>query len=95
MWQDVEHATMSDHEVQSIGIISLAKILAVMGLLWGVLMVVLSLFVGMMGVEMMGRTEIIIWLVGAPIYGAVVGAITAIVYNAAASLIGGVELDLD
>lgn len=94
---------MTAHEVQSIGVWSLAKILGVMGLLWGVLMLLISLFVGVLGggmmggvgYGMMGGPELLIWLVAGPLYGVVVGAITAIVYNAAASLIGGVELEID
>lgn len=85
---------MVTHTVESIGVWLLAKILGVMGLLWGLIMAILSLFVGMMGAGMMGGAEILVWLVGGPLYGVVVGAITAIVYNAAASLIGGVELEL-
>ena len=85
---------MVTQTVETIGVWSLAKILAVMGLLWGLIMTVVSLFVGVMGAGMMGGAEALVWLVGGPIYGAVVGAISAIVYNAAASLIGGVELEL-
>lgn len=98
---------MTAYEVDSIGVASLAKILGVMGFLWGLLMAILSLFVwglgGMMGVGggfmgtgfgMMGGAGLLVWLVIGPLYGVIAGAITAIVYNAAASLIGGIELEL-
>jgi hypothetical protein len=85
---------VTNYEVDAIGVWSLAKILGVMGLLWGVIMTVVSLFVGVMGGGMMPGGGFAIWIVGGPIYGVVTGAITAIVYNAAAALIGGVELEL-
>lgn len=80
--------------VEAIGVVSLAKILGVMGLLWGVIMAIVSLFVGVMGAGTMGGAELAMMLVGGPIYGIVTGAVVAIVYNAAASLIGGIELEL-
>lgn len=89
---------MTEHEVQSIGVWSLAKILGVMGFVWGFLMVFLSLTVGVLGGMprpwMMGGGELLVGLVGGPIYGFVTGAVTAILYNAIASIFGGVELDL-
>lgn len=90
---------MPGYEVESIGVWSLAKILGVMGLLWGVIMTIVFLFVWGLGGAMGGGAGmlgggVLVWLVGGPIYGVVVGAVTAIVYNAAAAIIGGVELEL-
>lgn len=41
-----------------------------------------------------GLPEHLVAVVGVGLYGVVGGAVTAVVYNAAASLVGGIELEL-
>lgn len=85
---------MTDHTVDAIGVKSLAKILGIMGLLWG-LVLALSwiVFGGPIGGRP-GLPELLIAIVGGALYGAIGGAVTAIVYNAVAAVVGGIELEL-
>lgn len=85
---------MSAHSLDSIGVVSAARILGAIGLLWG-LVVALSwiLFGGPLGGGP-GMPELVIVVLVGPVYGIVGGAVTAIVYNLAASLTGGLEFDV-
>jgi hypothetical protein len=80
--------------VDSIGVRSLATILGVVGLLWGLIVAVTLAVSAFAGGPAPGLPELVISVVGGGLYGVVVGALTALVYNAAASLAGGVELDV-
>ena len=85
---------MPTHTVESIGVASLARILALMGLLWGLIVAVTWLAIGLFGGPAPGGAELLAPVLLGVVYGAVGGAVTAILYNAAASLIGGIVLDL-
>lgn len=85
---------MQQYTVDTIGVSSLAKILGIIGLLWGL---ILALSWIVLGGPMGGRPglpELLIAVIGGGLYGVVVGAVTAIVYNLAASVVGGIELEL-
>lgn len=85
---------MPTHTIDSIEVWSLAKILAVMGFLWGLIVAITWIAIGLFGGAMPGFSELLASVVGGVLYGVIGGAITAIIYNAAASLIGGIEIDL-
>lgn len=88
------HHDMASREIDSIEIWSLAKILGVMGFIWGLIVAFSWVVVGMFGGGVPGLPELLAPVVGGVIYGVIVGIITAIIYNAAASLIGGIQLEL-
>jgi hypothetical protein len=80
--------------IHSIDVRSLATILGVMGLLWGLIVAITWFAAGLLGAAAPALPELLFTILGGVLYGVVGGAITAIVYNAAASLVGGIELDL-
>lgn len=85
---------MPEYRVDTVDVVSLAKILGVIGLLWGI---VVALSWVVLGGPMGGRPglpELLVAVVGGGLYGLVGGAITAIVYNLAATAVGGIELEL-
>jgi len=85
---------MVTHTVDTIEVWSLAKILGVMGLLWGLILAVSWVVAGFLGAGLPGPLELVVSVTGGVLYGVLGGAITAIIYNAAASLIGGIEIEL-
>lgn len=74
--------------------VSAAKILGVMGLLWGLILGITLVAAGALGAGVPGVPEIALSVFGGAVYGVVGGAVTAIVYSAAASLVGGIEITL-
>ncbi|MHB9287650.1 hypothetical protein ACKVMT_11515 [Halobacteriales archaeon Cl-PHB] len=86
---------MPTQTVESIGVASLARILALMGLLWGGILSVTWLAAGLLGSAAPGLSELLVLVLLGVVYGAIGGVVTAILYNAAASLIGGLELTLE
>lgn len=82
------------HEVQRIGVVSLAKYTAVIPT---VMALVFALPVLLLETLVPGGGVIIYLLtvIGTLIAGAIYGVITALLYNLLASIIGGVELELD
>lgn len=85
---------MDARTIETIDVRSAAKILGVMGLLWGLIVALTLIVAGMVGAGVPGLPEIVISVLGGLVYGIVGGAITAIVYNAAASLVGGIEIKI-
>lgn len=85
---------MVTYTVERLDALSLAKILGLIGLLWGVIVAVMWLVSGLVGAGSPGFTELVVAVGGGAVYGVVVGAVTAILYNAAASLVGGMQFDL-
>jgi hypothetical protein len=85
---------MTQYTVTNVGIVSLAKILGSIGLLWGLLLALSWIILGGPLGGRPGLPELLIAVIGGGLYGVVGGAITAVVYNAAASLVGGIELEL-
>lgn len=85
---------MPSHEIESLEVWSLAKILGVMGFIWGLIVAITWLVAGLLGAGLPGLPELLASVIGGVIYGVIGGAITAIIYNAAASLIGGIRIEL-
>lgn len=85
---------MPAHTIESIEVWSLAKILGVMGLLWGVIVAITLVVAGLFGAGVPGLPELVVSVLGGVVYGVIGGAVTAIIYNAAASLIGGIQIEL-
>ena len=85
---------MPAHTIESIEVWSLAKILGVMGLLWGIIVAITLVVAGLFWAGAPGIPELVVSVFGGMIYGIIGGAVTAIIYNAAASLIGGIQIDL-
>lgn len=80
-------------EIKSVNVISLGKILATIGLLWGIL---IGLGVIAFGSRMgfpMGGAAIIVFPVTYAIVGFVCGVVNGVVYNFAAEKIGGIKLE--
>ena len=81
--------------LERIDVISLAKVVGVIGFLWGVILAVTWLVTGVLGGPFPGMSELLISIIGSLLSGIIVGGITAILYNASTSLIGGLELEFD
>lgn len=85
---------MTDYTVTNVDVVSLAKILGTIGLLWGLFVAIGWIVLGGPFGGPPGLPELLIAVIGGGLYGVVGGAITAVVYNAAASFVGGIELEL-
>ncbi|NHN49234.1 hypothetical protein G9464_16775 [Halostella sp. JP-L12] len=85
---------MTAYIVDSIGVVSLAKILGVIGLLWGIILALSWIVIGGPMGGRPGLPDLLIATIGGALYGVIGGAITALIYNAAAGLMGGIELEL-
>lgn len=85
---------MTDYTVTNVDVVSLAKILGAIGLLWGIFVAIGWIVLGGPMGGRPGLPELLIAIIGGGLYGVVGGAITAVVYNAAASIVGGIELEL-
>ena len=95
------------HEIKSIGVVSLMKIYALIGLVMGV--VYAGIFIVMMllgavsvgdataagGMMVMGLIMAVGMIIGMPIVCAISGALGAIVYNIIAKMVGGVEIEFN
>jgi len=84
-----------ERTLERIDVISLATVVGVIGFLWGVILAIAWLVTGVLGGPFPGMSELLLSVVGGLLSGIVVGGITAILYNASASLIGGLELEFD
>ena len=85
---------MTEYTVDSIGVVSLARILGVIGLLWGIILAISWIVLGGPMGGRPGLPELLIAIIGGALYGVIGGAITAVIYNAAAGLAGGIELEM-
>ena len=85
---------MAVKTLDNIDVVSLAKVAGVIGLLWGIILSIIWLVAGFLGGPFPGALELLASTIGSLIAGIIVGAVTAILYNAAASLIGGLELEM-
>lgn len=84
---------MREHEVERINVLSLARVVGVIGLLCGIILEITWLVTGMLGGPFPGMSELLISIIGCLLSGFIVGGITAILYNASASLIGGLKIE--
>lgn len=85
---------MTEYTVTNVDVVSLAKILGAIGLVWGIFVAIgWTVLGGPMGGRP-GLPELLIAIIGGGLYGVIAGAVTSVVYNAAASLVGGIELEL-
>jgi hypothetical protein len=84
-----------ERTLERIDVVSLAKVVGVIGLLWGVILAITWLVTGAFGGPFPGIPELVVSVVGSLLSGIIVGGITAILYNAATSLVGGLELEFD
>ena len=88
--------------IKSVEIMSVAKIKAlfgiVLGLFWGCLFALFGVSTGfeksMPGVEIFSLAVIVIFPIIFGILALIIGAIAALLYNAFASRIGGIEIEL-
>jgi uncharacterized membrane protein (DUF485 family) len=88
--------------IKSVEIMSVAKIKAlfgiVLGLFWGCLFALFGVSIGfeksLPGVEIFSLSAIIIFPIILGILALITGAILALLYNAFASKIGGIEIEL-
>jgi uncharacterized membrane protein len=85
---------MPSYTVDSIDVLSLAKILGVIGLLWGIIIAISWIVLGGPMGGSPGLPELLVSIVGGALYGAIGGALTALIYNAAAGLAGGIEFEV-
>lgn len=84
---------MNVQTVERLDVVSMAKVVGVIGLLWGLIISITWLVTGFLGGPFPGAMELLAYTVGSLLGGIVFGGVTAILYNAAASLIGGLELE--
>lgn len=85
---------MPTHTIDAVDVRSLAVILGVMGLLWGLLVALSWLIIGAFGGPFPGGAELVATIVGGAVYGVIAGAISAIVYNLATTFVTGIRIDL-
>ena len=93
------------HEIKSIGVISLMKISALIGLVFGVIyggIILLLMLLGAVsigdagaagGMMVMALIIAAVAVIGAPIMCAISGAFAAIIYNIIAKMVGGLEIE--
>jgi hypothetical protein len=90
-------------EVKSIGVMSLAKLMALVGLVIGIIAGVMYALMGLLvmmgggdaataGIVIIGMA--VAMVIGFPIGYFIMGAIQAIIYNIVAKMIGGIEFEL-
>jgi hypothetical protein len=84
-----------ERTLERIDVVSLAKVVGVIGFLWGVILAITWLVTGALGGPFPGIVELVVSVVGSLLSGIIIGGVTAILYNAATSLIGGLELEFD
>ncbi len=85
---------MVTRTVDSVTVASLAGVLGLVGLLWGLVLATTWVVAGLLGDPTPGFLELLASVVGGALAGVVGGAVSAVLYNAAASLVGGIELEL-
>lgn len=85
---------MTEHTIDTVDVLSLAKILGLIGLLWGLVIAASWILIGGPLGGRPGLPELLLAIVGGALYGLVGGAITAIVYNLAATMVGGIKIEL-
>lgn len=89
-------------EIKSIDVMSFAKIHAVFGIIIGIIYGIMAAFVfgalglatGGTGLEVFGLAAIVIFPIIFGIVAFIMGAITAIVYNVIAGMVGGIQVNL-
>lgn len=85
---------MTEQTIETVDVLSLAKILGVIGLLWGIVLAASWILIGGPLGGRPGLPELLLAVVGGALYGVIGGAISAIVYNLAATMVGGITIEL-
>lgn len=86
---------MEQYTITEVTVRSLAAMLGVMMLAWGILVSLVWIVVGLAGAPFPGFAELLVVLVASPIAGAIIGAIGAIFFNLAAVFVGGLVITRD
>jgi len=84
-----------ERTLERIDVVSLAKVVGVIGFLWGLILAITWLVAGALGGPFPGMPELVVSVVGGLLSGIIVGGVTAILYNAATGLTGGLKLEFD
>ena len=84
-----------ERTLERIDVVSLAKVVGVIGCLWGLILAITWLVSGALGGPFPGMPELVVSVVGGSLTGIIVGGITAILYNAATGLTGGLKVAFD
>lgn len=85
---------MEHHQIRHVTVQSLAAMLGVMALFWGILVALVWIVIGLGQGPMPGFVELVAVLIGGPTAGAVLGAVAAIFFNLAAVFVGGLDVEL-
>lgn len=85
---------MPQYTIERVGVRSLALLLGAMALAWGIITALVWVGVGLERGPFPGLPELASLLIGAPLGGIVVGAISAILFNLAVVLVGGLEIEM-
>ncbi len=90
---------MTEMELNSLGVISVGKIAAVIyaiiGIIWGVMALMMGVATLPLEGFLMGIVAVIGGIIVGAIGGFIGGIIFALLYNAASSIIGGITVDLE
>lgn len=86
---------METREIASIDVWSLGRTLGAIALIWGVIVAILALAAGVMSSTspFPGGPELVVGVAISVLGGIAAGVVTAILYNAAAALLGGIEIE--
>lgn len=90
-----EQRHLEARTIEQVGVVSLAKIIGLMGVLWILILIVPALVIGSSFGVGASVGDVVILVVGAGLYGTFGGAVSAVIYNLAAELAGGIEIRLD
>lgn len=85
---------MATHEIQSIGIVSLARLGGFIGAIYGAILGLPLAIISILAETGYGIVGAALILVGTALTFGIAIAITGVVYNLLAGVVGGVEIDL-
>jgi hypothetical protein len=87
---------METREIIAVDVWSLGRTLGAIALIWGVIVAIVALAAGVVGGTgpFPGGPELFVGVAVSVLGGIAAGVVTAILYNAAAALLGGIEVEL-